>query len=194
MIHIGTAGWSIPRTVAHRFSGEGAHLARYARIFPCAEINSSFYRAHSRETYARWASQTPDAFRFAVKLPQEITHENALRRSRKPLLRFFEQIQGLGEKIGPLLLQLPPSSGFELRVARQFFALLRDQHASPVVCEPRHSSWFDPRADALMHDFRINRVAADPSPHAASKHPGGWLADVLYYRLHGSPQKYWSSY
>ena len=194
MIWIGTAGWSIPRDVAAHFTGEGAHLARYARVFPCAEINSSFYRAHSRETYARWAEQTPNSFRFAVKLPQTITHENALRRARKPLRAFLSDVEGLGDRLGPLLIQLPPSLSFEPRVARNFFALLRDAHAGAVVCEPRHASWFSSRADNVLHAHRINRVAADPSHDPASKQPGGWLADVLYYRLHGSPRKYWSAY
>jgi uncharacterized protein YecE (DUF72 family) len=194
MIRIGTAGWSIPRDVAERFCGEGAHLARYARVMTCAEINSSFYRAHSQATYARWAAQTTEDFRFAVKIPQAITHENSLRRSREPLRTFLAEIRGLGERLGPLLLQLPPSLTFEARVVRRFFALLRAEHQGTVVCEPRHATWFTPSASALMHKFRIHRLAADPAPHPESREPAGWLDDVLYYRLHGSPRKYWSAY
>jgi uncharacterized protein YecE (DUF72 family) len=194
MIRIGTAGWSIPRDVSTRFSGEGSHLARYARVLPCAEINSSFYRAHSQATYARWAAQTPEDFRFAVKMPQVITHENALRRSREPLRNFLLEIEGLGDRLGPLLVQLPPSLAFERRVVRSFFALLRAEHQGSVVCEPRHATWFTPSASELMHEYRIHRLAADPAPHSASREPAGWLNDVLYYRLHGSPRKYWSAY
>ncbi len=75
MIRIGTAGWSIPKTVARRFRGAGSHLERYARLMLCAEINTSFYRSHSFETYQKWARLTPVGFRFAVKIPQLITHE-----------------------------------------------------------------------------------------------------------------------
>jgi uncharacterized protein YecE (DUF72 family) len=200
MIRIGTAGWSIPRQVATRFIGEGSHLARYAREFSCAEINTSFYRDHSRDTYARWASATPSGFRFAVKLPQLITHENALRRSRAPLAQFIEQVQGLGNRIGPLLIQLPPSLDFESRVAKTFFALLRECWDGPVACEPRHASWFEDRANDTMHAHRIVRVAADPAAHVDAYEPGGWLplsrerGGFVYFRLHGSPRKYWSTY
>lgn len=194
MIRIGTAGWGIPRDVAWQFVGGGSHLARYALVFACAEINSSFYRAHSRATYARWADQTPPEFRFAVKLPQTITHENALRRAREPLRKFLTEIAALGDRLGPLLVQLPPSLQFERRVARNFFAMVRGEHRGPVVCEPRHATWFSKSASESMRDFQIHRVAADPRPHPASCEPAGWLDDVLYYRLHGSPRKYWSAY
>jgi uncharacterized protein YecE (DUF72 family) len=194
MILIGTAGWSIPRQGAHRFAGDGSHLTRYARVFPCAEINSSFYRSHGRKTYAQWANQTPATFRFAVKIPQEISHENALRRARQPLAAFLTEAAGLGTKLGALLLQLPPSNVFEPRPVRQFFSLLRALHEGSVMCEPRHASWFGARANELMQHYRICRVAADPSPHNDSHAPGGWLGGDLYYRLHGSPRKYWSAY
>ena len=194
MIHIGTAGWSIPRDVTSAFAGNGSHLARYSRVFTCTEINSSFYRSHSQSTYSRWAEQTPSHFRFSVKLPQAITHENALRRSRIPLRDFLSQITVLGARLGPLLVQLPPSLQFERRVVRSFFAMLRAEHDGAVVCEPRHASWFTPGASEVMHDLRIHRVAADPAPHPDSHEPAGWLDDLLYYRLHGSPRKYWSAY
>jgi uncharacterized protein YecE (DUF72 family) len=194
MILIGTAGWSIPRDVAEKFSGQGAHLARYSRVLNCAEINSSFYRTHSQATYSRWAAQTPIGFRFAVKLPQAVTHENVLRRSRAPLCEFLTQIQGLGDRLGPLLVQLPPSLAFERRVVRSFFAMLRSEHDGPVVCEPRNATWFAPSVSAVLRDLHIHRAAADPSPYSASREPSGWLDDVLYYRLHGSPRKYWSAY
>jgi uncharacterized protein YecE (DUF72 family) len=200
MIRIGTAGWSIPRNVAGNFPGSESHLARYAGVFSCAEINTSFYREHACETYARWASATLTQFRFAVKLPQIITHENALRRARKPLTQFLEQTRGLGSRLGPLLIQLPPSLPFEPRVARQFFSVLRECWDGAAVCEPRHTSWFESRADALMQSFKIVRAAADPAVQTNAFKPGGWIATgpqrgaLVYYRLHGSPRKYWSSY
>jgi uncharacterized protein YecE (DUF72 family) len=200
MIYVGTAGWSIPRGAAERLRGDGSHLARYARVFPCVEINTSFYREHSRETYARWASQTPAHFRFAVKIPQTISHENQLRRARAPLMDFLAQVKGLRNKLGPLLLQLPPSLQFHPRSVRVFFSLLRDCHEGSVVCEPRHISWFEDRANALMSSYKVVRVAADPAVHSNAFTPSGYIetgrgrAGVVYYRLHGAPRKYWSSY
>ena len=192
-ISVGTAGWSIPRTSAHRFGGEGTHLQRYARLLRCAEINSSFHRPHEAATYAKWAASTPPEFRFAVKIPRTITHDQKLRRARLPLERFLEESAGLGEKRGPLLVQCPPSLAFDARVAGRFFALLRERHTGSVVCEPRHETWFSAAADALLVAHRIARVAADPPTSAGAERPGGW-GGIVYFRLHGSPRTYWSCY
>ncbi|MCW7538301.1 DUF72 domain-containing protein [Aquabacterium sp. A7-Y] len=201
MIRIGTAGWSVPRAAAAAFPGEGSHLARYARVLPCAEINTSFYRPHQRKTYESWAAQVPEHFRFAVKLPRTITHEGQLRRARQPLAAFLEQVGGLGDKLGVLLVQLPPSFAFEARVARTFFDLLRELHEGAVVCEPRHKSWFEPAAERLLVSRRIGRVAADPARPEGAGQPSGWLGPqgdgagaTVYYRWHGSPRIYYSRY
>lgn len=193
MIIPGTAGWSIPRASAAGFPGEGTHLRRYARVLRGVEINTSFYREHGVATYARWASQTPRAFRFAVKLPGSITHDGRLRAARRPLAAFLTSVTGLGHRLGPLIVQLPPSLAFEPRIAQAFFALMRDCHQGHVVCEPRHPSWFEPRAEAVLMRYHIGRVAADPAVVPAAAVPGGWPG-VVYYRLHGSPRKYWSIY
>ncbi|MCK9684367.1 DUF72 domain-containing protein [Scleromatobacter humisilvae] len=199
--YIGTAAWSIPRDVAEQFPGDGPHLERYARRFACVEINSSFYRSHQVETYARWAGMTPPQFRFAVKLPRAITHDAALRGARKPLRAFLDEVVGLGDRLGVLLVQLPPSLAWDARVARTFFALLRESWDGPLACEPRHASWFEPAADRALARLRVSRVAADPARIAAAARPGGWLGPdgdgvgaLLYYRWHGSPRVYWSSY
>lgn len=75
---IGTAGWSIPARHAQAVPAEGSQLQRYATALGGVEINSSFYRPHRPETYARWAASTPASFRFAVKCPRAITHEARL--------------------------------------------------------------------------------------------------------------------
>ena len=181
-IYIGTAGWAIPRASAGRCPSSGTHLERYARTFACAEINSSFYRPHSPVTYARWAASTPEDFRFAVKVPQLITHSQQLRRARTPFEQFLAETSGLGDRRGPLLVQLPPSFAFEPRAAARFFAVVRDRYGGTVVCEPRHPTWFEARADALMRRFAVARVAADPAITGESRVPGGWPG-VAYFRL-----------
>jgi uncharacterized protein YecE (DUF72 family) len=192
-IFIGTAGWSIPRAAAPLFPGDGTHLQRYARVLPCAEINSSFHRPHAVATYAAWAASTPAAFRFAVKIPRTISHDAALRATRPLLDRFLAESAGLGRVRGPLLLQLPPSFAFDRRVAVRFLDLLRSRFEGHVVCEPRHSTWFAAVAEALLVQFEVARVAADPPPAPAANVPGAWPG-VVYYRLHGAPRKYWSRY
>jgi uncharacterized protein YecE (DUF72 family) len=193
LIRIGTAGWSIPRELAAAFPGEGTHLERYARVLPCAEINSSFKRAHRRGIYAKWAAQTPRTFRFAIKLPQDITHQTRLRGTRSSLADFLDQVGGLGRRLGPLLVQLPPSLDFETRIASLFFALMRKQHTGAIVCEPRHPSWFSAAAESLMVRHRIARVAADPAVVPAAALPAGDRA-IAYFRPHGAPRTYWSRY
>lgn len=192
-IYIGTAGWSIPRASAGRCPSSGTHLERYAQTFACAEINSSFYRSHSPVTYARWAASTPEDFRFAVKVPRRITHEQQLRRARAPLEQFLSETHGLGDRRGPLLVQLPPSLAFEPRAAARFFAVVRGGYGGPMVCEPRHSTWFEAGADVLMRRFAVARVATDPAITVEARVPGGWPG-VAYFRLHGSPRTYWSRY
>ncbi len=192
-IFIGTAGWSIPRAAAAHCGGEGTHLQRYARVFPCAEINSSFHRPHQPGTYEKWAGATPPEFRFSVKVPRRITHDQRLRRARGPLGEFLAETAGLGARRGPLLVQLPPSLEFDRRVAAQFFQVLRSLYDGMVALEPRHVTWFTPRVDALLSDHRVARVATDPAcvPDAADPH--GWPG-LVYFRLHGSPRMYWSRY
>src|SRR4051812_37700427 len=109
MVYIGTAGWTIPRPVAERFPAEGSSLERYAHVLSGSEINSTFKHEHRTSTYARWAATTPPGFRFAVKLPHGITHARRLVGSVDLLERFLGDIAALGDRLGPLLVQLPAS-------------------------------------------------------------------------------------
>ncbi len=193
MVFIGCAGWSIPRAQADRFTPQGTHLERYARRLPAVEINSSFYRPHRPQTYARWAASVPDGFRFAVKVPKAITHLGRLRGVAEPLQRFLSEVAALGSRLGPLLVQLPPSLRFDADVAGAFFSALRARFDGGVVCEPRHASWFGPQAERLLAAAQVARVAADPAPVPEAAEPGAWPG-LVYYRWHGSPEMYVSTY
>jgi uncharacterized protein YecE (DUF72 family) len=192
-ILVGTAGWSLPRAVQAEFPGEGPHLARYARVFPAAEINSSFHRPHKPTVYARWAASTPASFRFAVKIPKTITHGQRLADAGELLATFMAEDSALGDRLECLLVQLPPSLALDREVARRFFVLLRDQWSGDVVLEPRHESWFSAEASSMLEEMRVGRVAADPVRAAGGDSPAGWPG-IAYYRLHGSPRTYYSSY
>ncbi len=192
-VRIGTAGWSIPKEHAGAFPADGSHLERYAAVFNAVEINSSFYRPHRLTTYERWAASVPDGFQFAVKVPKAITHERRLTETGDLLERFLSEVSGLGPKLGPLLVQLPPSLPFEPATSDRFLQALREQVTSGIVCEPRHGSWFTPLVDSLLDELQIARVAADPAPAPGAGEPGGWRG-LSYYRLHGSPRIYYSPY
>jgi uncharacterized protein YecE (DUF72 family) len=192
-LRIGTAGWGLPRLWRDRFPADGSYLERYAARFSAAEINSSFYRQHRRAVYERWAAAVPADFRFAVKLPRAITHDQGLVAADVLLDVFLEEATGLGSRLGPLLVQLPPSLAYDGVHADAFFTDLRRRHAGAVACEPRHPSWFGRDADALLAGHGIARVAADPARVPEAGLPGG-DARLVYLRLHGSPRMYYSDY
>jgi uncharacterized protein YecE (DUF72 family) len=191
--YVGCAGWALPRSKAEIFPGGGSHLERYSERFSAVEINSSFYGPHLWKTYARWASTVPEKFKFAVKVPREITHTRRLVGADVPLRAFLSEVSGLGEKLGPLLIQLPPRLQFAPKTVRLFFDTFRTLFHGITVCEPRHLSWFGDDAEELLTTFHIARVAADPAIAPAAGRPGGWDG-IAYYRLHGSPKMYYSSY
>jgi uncharacterized protein YecE (DUF72 family) len=190
---IGCAGWSIRSEHAALFPGDGTHLSRYALRFNAVEINSSFYRPHQPRTYAKWAAQVPDGFRFAVKFPRAVTHESRLAEPDATIDAFATQVSALGDRLGPILVQLPPSLAFDAPVADAFFARLRARLDGPVVCEPRHATWFAPAVDAFWVRHGVGRVGADPArvPEAAT---AGGAGGVRYWRLHGSPRVYYDAY
>ena len=192
-LRIGTAGWGLPRLWRGEFPADGSYLERYAARFDAAEINSSFYRQHRRGVYERWAAAVPLEFRFAVKVPRAITHDQSLVAADVLLEVFLEEVAGLGSRLGPLLVQLPPSLALNEEHAEEFFETLRRLHAGPVALEPRHESWFGAKADQMMRRHRVTRVAADPARVPAAAEPGG-DPGLVYYRLHGSPRIYWSDY
>jgi uncharacterized protein YecE (DUF72 family) len=192
-VRIGTAGWSLPREAQAEFPAEGTHLERYGGRFPAVEINTSFYRPHRPATYARWAASVPAGFRFSVKLPKAITHGLRLRGAADALDAFLAEAGALGDRLGCLLVQLPPSLELDADAAGAFFAELRARSAVDTACEPRHASWFTPEADALLAAAGVARVAADPARVPEAGEPGG-APDPVYYRLHGSPRVYYSAY
>jgi uncharacterized protein YecE (DUF72 family) len=191
-VYVGCAGWSIHRDHVDRFPAEGTHLQRYAARFPAVEINSCFYRSHKPETYVKWSASVPPGFKFAVKLPKEISHIQGL--DVGPALpKFLSEIKNLGTKLGPILVQLPPRLHFDLGVADQFFSALRNQFLGDIVCEPRHPTWFSPEVEHFLSEKKVARVAADPAVVPKAGEPGGWKG-LAYFRLHGSPKIYYSAY
>lgn len=189
---VGCAGWAIPRGYAASFPGEGSHLRRYAGRLSAVEVNTTFYRIPQAQTLARWANEVPEHFRFALKVPRQITHQAPLA-DPDLLAPFLEAADALGSRLGVLLIQLPPSLAFERSLTEGFFCWLRQRWSRGVVCEPRHPSWFDPATEQLLAEWKVARAAVDPPPVPSGVEPAGWTG-LVYYRLHGSPRRYYSSY
>lgn len=196
-VRIGLAGWSeaIGRhrksfPASARFEPGASALANYATAFDFVEINASFYRQFRPATYAKWAGDVPDNFRFAVKMHRLITHYTRLRNTAL-LEPFFESAAGLGDKLAVILVQLPPALSFDSSLAAAFFHALRARYSGSVVCEPRHDSWSGPDALTLLADHRVGLVRVEIPEPESEQGPD----DVpVYVRLHGSPRRYYSSY
>ncbi len=192
-MYVGTAGWSLPRAEQPNFPAGGSHLERYARLLCATEINSTFHRPHRPATFARWAASVGSSFRFSVKLPRTITHDARLAGGVRPLDEFLAGLAPLRAKVGCLLVQLPPSLELAPRTANAFFAALRARFEAGIAVEPRHASWFTAAAARMLVRHRVARVAADPPRAPSGDEPGGWNG-LAYWRLHGSPRIYYSSY
>ena len=193
-VRIGTAGWSIPRAAAFRFESAGTHLQRYSRRSVAPRSTRRFTgRTPQRPTRSGATARLPD-FRFAVKMPRTITHELKLQDAREPFVTFLAQTDGLAEKRGPILVQLPPSLSFDAAVVtrisgRRAKGVRRARwSASRGMRRGSRRQW--PRCWSVTesHEWR-------PIRHRCRKRrvPAGWPR-VAYFRLHGSPRKYWSRY
>ena len=188
-VRIGLAGWSeaVSRYRSH-FPSDGTGLARYAGTFDFVEVNVTFYRAVREATLAGWAEQTPPGFRFSVKINRSVTHAARL----SPNARLDDAllpVRALGDKVGALLVQLPPTLDFDAARAETFLARLRASYAGMVAWEPRHPGWNNDEAMGLLGDHGVTRVLTE-IPGPATPH----TSTGCYVRLHGTPRRYRSSY
>src|SRR5471030_896621 len=176
---IGCAGWSIDKDAAPRFPADGSHLERYAAVLNAVEINSSFYRPHQAKTYVRWADSVPDDFRFSVKLPRTITHDRRLAGIDDLLARFAAEAGALGDKLGCVLVQLPPSLALDA-AADDFLQRVRYSFDCGIACEARHATWFGGTATELLRRHGVTRVIADPPAGQPGPHMS--TAETAYVR------------
>jgi uncharacterized protein YecE (DUF72 family) len=191
--YVGTAAWNLPKDFMRYFPLQGSHLERYSKRLHAVEINSSFYRHHRPQSYLRWSASVPADFRFAVKLSRNFTHQQKLAVHERELAEVLRDIGQLGDRLGVLLVQIPPSLVFEPEVADHFFISLRRNFEGPVAFEPRHLSWSSSESCGLLKEYRISKVWADPDLRE-SEHLRAFTSDLAYFRLHGKPEIYRSRY
>ena len=134
-------------------------LAFYAERLPTVEINNTFYRMPRRNVLEGWAAQVPDSFRFAIKAPRRITHSKQLADCREEAGYFFETLEALGERLGVVLLQLPPHARVGVDKLAEFLDLVPDN--VPVAFEFRHPSWRDEAVFAALARHNAAWVTAD---------------------------------
>lgn len=182
---IGTSGWHYqhwkggfyPRGVpASRW------LAHYAERFDTVELNNAFYRLPEASTFSMWARTLPAGFVVAVKMSRYLTHVKRLRDPKEPVQRFMERARGLGPKLGPVLLQLPPNLQIDLP------ALDAVLDASPgrvrVAVELRHASWFVPATRELLESRGAALCIADTAGGLGFNSPLWRTTDWGYVRFH----------
>jgi uncharacterized protein YecE (DUF72 family) len=183
VILVGTSGWQYrdwrgrlyPRDLPQRL-----WLERYAEAFATVEVNNAFYRLPERKTFESWRERTPDDFVVAVKMSRYLTHIKRLRDPQEPVARFLDRAAGLGGKLGPVLLQLPPNLRAEPELLDTTLALFPPEVR--VAVEPRHESWWSPEVRGVLSRHRAALSWADRKGRPVT--PMWRTADWGYLRLH----------
>ncbi len=191
-IRIGTSGWHYDHWKGVFFPrglDPKDRLLFYSRSFDTVEINNSFYRLPSEAAVLGWRETVPMGFLFAVKGSRLITHMKKLKDAAGPLRTFMERMSVLGDKLGPILFQLPPGWRVNLARLREFLSLLPTGYK--YAFEFRDPSWFDPgvyreleRSGCAFCQYQLGEVV---SPRVVT-------ADFVYIRLHGPSGPYRGRY
>ena len=191
-VRIGTSGWAYKDWNGPFYPDEVKakdRLSYISRRFPTLEINASFYRMPTDKAVAGWREQTPDDFLFAWKASRYITHNKKLNDPADSLAYMFERIEGLGDKIGPVLFQLPPNlHRNDERLATFLKALPKKGR---FAFEFRHPSWYDP---AILDRLLDHGAAFCISDHHDAPAPFEVTADFVYLRGHGPGGRYHGRY
>ncbi len=190
---IGTSGWNYKHWKEIFYPADLSPrkwLEFYSSHFNTVELNATFYRLPKVNTFESWKNRTPDGFLWSVKANKFITHTKRLKDCREPLDRFYTSVSGLGDKLGPILFQLPPSLTYDEQVFLDFCALLKPNYLHTL--EVRNRSWLDDGAFEIMRKFNIAFCISD----TAGRYPyhEAVTADFVYIRLHGSRKLYASEY
>jgi uncharacterized protein YecE (DUF72 family) len=181
--HVGTSGWQY---ADWRGAFYPQHLPatrwleHYASHFPTVEVNNTFYRLPERATFEGWRDRVPERFRFAVKCSRYLTHIRRLRDPAEPVERFSERAEGLGSRLGPVLLQLPPN--LTVDTERLDAALALFPRSFQLVVEPRHASWFTEEVRAALRERGAALAVTDRRGRSAE--PAWSTARFHYVRLH----------
>ena len=158
-----------------------SYLAHYSQVFNSVELDSTFYGTPPPERVRQWASLVPETFRFCVKTPRQITHDLELVGVQKLMETFVETMRWLDDKLGAILIQLPPQ--FSAAKVETVVRFLEDLPAGvQYALEFRHRSWFTPETVALLRDHQVCWVATEYLDFPDQIEP---TTDFLYIRWLG---------
>jgi uncharacterized protein YecE (DUF72 family) len=191
-IHIGTSGWHYDHWVGPFYSKrlpKKKFLEYYADRFKTEEINNSFYRLPLQRTFENWRDQVPVGFVFSVKASRFITHMKKLKDPEPSVEAFFQRVKGLGNKLGPILFQLPPRWRFDRGRLEGFLNALPVDHK--YAFEFRDPSWLNPEVFDMLSQLGMALCMYDFGHMSAPKEV---TADFVYIRLHGPEGPYEGNY
>ncbi len=191
-MRIGCSGWAYKHWRGIFYPVElpqSRWFSRYAEEFDTVEINNSFYRLPSLETFETWRCQAPPDFCYSVKANRYLTQAKKLKECDDPLQRMMTAVRELEPKLGPLLYQLPPNMKVDLNRLESFLKILPEGFTS--VFEFRHLSWFSAPVYELLENygasFCVHDMPGSVTPRVA-------VGPAAYLRLHGTRGKYWGRY
>jgi uncharacterized protein YecE (DUF72 family) len=190
-IWLGTSGYAYRHWRGLLFPQKmptSAWLRRYAEVFETLEVNATFYRLQTRETFERWRRETPRGFRFACKGSRFLTHMKRLLDVETGLSRFYDPLEGLGSKRGPVLFQLPPR--MKVDAARLDHFLAHQPRGVRCAVEFRDAVWYDEEVCAVLDRHRAAFCEHDLVDVQPPRHTGGFR----YVRFHGTTGKYAGRY
>ena len=194
-IHIGTSGWSYKHW-ADIFYPNGLkpdkYLEYYTSQFSCVELNSSFYNLPRKQTAEGWLNRTPESFFFCPKMSRHITHEKMLTGTDDAIEKFFGVFEIIKNKLGPILIQLPPGLSYDQSLISCFFDILNHHGNYRFAIEIRNKSWINDDFFELLNQKNIGFVIAD----SGRRYPyhEAVTSDFVYLRLHGREQLYATDY
>ncbi|HLL21075.1 MAG TPA: DUF72 domain-containing protein [Kofleriaceae bacterium] len=191
--YIGTSGWVYAGWREHLYADTPTKrwLEVASRTFDALEINGSFYTQIKPETYARWRTETPEGFTFALKGHRFVTHYKRLRQCDESIERLRAQSEPLGDKLHAVIWQLPSNFGVDLARLDDFLRALRGWPGVRHALELRHKSWFTDEVAAHMRDENVAVCMGDAPDFPLWREV---TSDLVYLRLHGHTRKYASSY
>lgn len=193
-IFIGTSGWEYKhwKNVFYPKNITGKeHLEYYAKYFSTVEVNNSFYHLLNNKVVNNWINSTPEDFVFAVKASRYITQMKKLKEPKASTEKFFESIKPFGEKIGPILFQLPPNFGFNGQRLEEFIVTCVTQNKTcsketpdyKYVFEFRNPSWYNEKTYEILNRYNcafcIYNLGTTQTPKEIT-------ADFVYMRFHGN--------
>lgn len=192
---MGTSGWSYPDWKGRFYPADlprAGWFSYYASRFRAVEINNSFYQFPKPETVAAWRRAAPEGFVFAVKANRFITHMKKLKEPEDACARFLEIVGGFGEKLGPVLFQLPPRWRYDGGRLRDFLDALPD--GARYVFEFRDGRWVNDHCLTLLADRGAALCVSDLAEAGAPAPRMAATADFAYFRLHGPDAAYQGLY